>query len=125
YTGLSVVEEFQKQSKRFVGVYGNTDSGRIRDSLPTQQIFEVYGKRIAVLHPHDGGDPEGLELHLSAMFEGVDVILFGHSHEPYLKHGPPILLNPGQGYSQFLTPATLGILHITEERIQAEIVTLE
>ena len=125
YTDLSIVEELQRQSKRFVGVYGNTDPSQIRTKLHTIKDFTANGKRIIVVHPHYGGDPEGLEQQLRVMFAEVDVVLFGHTHEPYLEQGRPMLLNPGQGYSQFLTLATLGMLEVTVNGVEGEIVTLE
>ena len=122
YTSLAVVRELQTLSKRFIGVYGNIDPKEIRDELPAKAVFEAEGKRIGVIHPSWGGPPFGIEEDIAPEFEGVDIILFGHTHDICHKTiGNVIFLNPGQAYPEFGTLASLGIVTIGQGGIEVEI----
>ena len=125
YTSVVVVEELRRLARRFVGVYGNTDPRDIRRQLPAEVILEFEAKKIAVIHPAWGGYPDALEEELAARFPNVDAILFGHTHEPCnLKLNGTLLLNPGQSYSSFMVPASVGILTVSKGELRGEISTL-
>ena len=99
FTSGRLVEELKSLSRRFIGVYGNADKNDVRPLLPADTIFEVEGRRIAVVHPYWGGFPDGLEKKLITRFKGVDAILFGHTHESCnIMLNNILLFNPGQGY---------------------------
>lgn len=126
YASLAVVRELQALSKRFIGVYGNIDPREIRDELPAKAVFEVEGTRIGVIHPSWGGPPFDIEKDMVREFDGVDVVLFGHTHDICHKTvDNVILLNPGQAYPDFRTPASMGIVTIGQDRIDVEIRTFE
>ena len=122
YTTPSLLDELRRVAKRFIGVYGNMDPRQIREQLPDKVVFEVEGKRIGVIHPSCGGPPWGIEEDIAKEFEGVDIILFGHTHDVYHETiGGVIFLNPGQAYPSFRTPASAGIVTIGQEGMQVEI----
>ena len=122
YTSLAVVRELQALSKRFIGVYGNIDPKEIRDELPAKAVFEVEGRRIGVIHPSWGGPPFGIEEDIAREFEGVDIILFGHTHDIFHKTiDNVIFLNPGEAYPDFRIPASLGLVTIGQGGIEVEI----
>jgi len=124
YTSLSLLEELRGIAKRFIGVHGNVDPREVRDQLPPKTVFEVDGTRIGVIHPHWGGGPWGLEEDIAAEFDGVDIILYGHTHDTCHKTmGEVILLNPGQAYPAFRTPASAAIVTIDAQGIDIEIRT--
>ncbi len=124
YTSIDVLKGLQNLSRRFIGVYGNIDPREIREELPNKAVFEVEGKRIGVIHPHWGGPPWGIEEDIAREFEGVDIILFGHTHDLCHKTMDNVVfLNPGQAYPAFGTPASVAILTIGEEGIEVEIRT--
>lgn len=126
YTGIAVLEELRRVARRFIGVYGNMDPREIRDELPDKTVFEVEGRRIGVIHPAWGGPPWGIEEDIAKEFEGVDIILFGHTHDVYHNTmGGVIFLNPGQAYPSFRNPASAGIVTIGQEGIEVEIKTFE
>ena len=126
YTSVAVVRELQTLSKRFIGVYGNIDPREIRDELPAKAVFEVEGKRMGVIHPSWGGPPFGIERDIAREFDGVDIILFGHTHDVCHKTiDNVIFFNPGPAYPDFGTPASLGIVSIGREEIEVEIKTFE
>jgi putative phosphoesterase len=125
YSSIAVVEEIRRLARHFVGVYGNADPGAIRRQLPSETILELEGIRIAVIHPHWGGHPDGLEKELVNRFPDVDAILFGHTHEPCnMRLNGVLLLNPGQGYHSFMVPASAGILTISGGDLEGRISNL-
>lgn len=122
FTSIALLEELRRLAKRFIGVYGNVDPREIREQLPDKAVFEVEGKRIAVIHPPWGGPPWGIEEDIAKEFEGVDIILFGHTHDVCHKTiGGVVFLNPGQAYSSFRDPASAGIVTIGQEGMEVEI----
>jgi hypothetical protein len=88
-----VLDAFYDVASDFLGVYGNTDDGAVRDRLPAARNFEYGGLRFVVTHTREGG-PTALSLF--GRERDADVVLFGHSHRPTLDvSGPVALLNPG------------------------------
>ncbi len=126
YDNIVLLEELRSLAKRFIGVYGNIDLREIQDELPAKTVFEVEGKRIGVIHPHWGGPPWGIEEDIAKEFDGVDIILFGHTHDACHKTiNGVVFFNPGQPYPSFRNPATAGIITIDNNRIDIEIRTFE
>jgi hypothetical protein len=126
YTKVTLLEELRRLAKRFIGVYGNMDLREIREQLPNKTVFEVEGKRIGVIHPAWGGEPWGIEEDIAKEFQGVDIILFGHTHDACHKTiGGVVFVNPGQAYPSFRTPASAGIVTIGQEGIAVEIKSFE
>jgi len=126
YIGAAVLAELRRLAKNFIGVFGNTDSREVRDLLPAETTFEVEGRKVAVTHPHWAGEPFGLEEEVAARFGDADVVLFGHTHEPYKGiSGSVFVLNPGQGYSSFMVSATVAVLTVDGRGVAGEIITLQ
>ena len=79
-----------------IGVVGNVDDEKLQAILPKRQVIELFGVKIGIVH----GDGKGKTTEKRAMEafidEQVDIIIFGHSHIPYLRYTNGILLfNPG------------------------------
>jgi len=126
FTGVRVLEELRRLAKHFVGVYGNTDPPEIRQQLPAEATFEVYGKRIAVFHPYWGGPPQGIEREMVERYPHADAILFGHTHDPLVEMRDGILLlNPGQSYPTFIAQTQVGILKVTPEMVTGRVFPLD
>jgi putative phosphoesterase len=95
-------------------VYGNMDSGELKSMLPQKELFVVSGKRIGLTH--GSGGPWGMARRVREMFSDVDIIIFGHSHEPSNQFvRGSLLFNPGRARDSF------GLLTIDDE-IKAEII---
>ena len=125
FISMGLLDELRRLAPRFTGVFGNADPGNVRQQLSHQVTFELEGRKIVVIHPHWGGHPDGLEEELAQRFPGVDVILFGHTHEPCnMKIDDTLLLNPGQGYSSFMVPASMAVLTVSRSELKAELLTL-
>lgn len=122
YTQKTLLDGLRARARRFVGVYGNVDPHDIRSELEARKVLDVDGKKIGIAHPHWGGPPFGIEVRLLAEFKGVDAILFGHTHDAEKKMMDGVLvLNPGQAYASWGVPATVGVLTISDGKIEGEI----
>ena len=97
-------------------VCGNMDSGELKSMLPQKELFVINGKNIGLIH--GWGGPSGIATRIREAFTNVDLIIYGHSHEPWSQsiHGT-LLFNPGRATDSF------GILTI-DDKIKTEIITL-
>ena len=109
--------------KRFHGVHGNMDSFEVKERLPGKKIIELGDFRLGLMHGN--GPSAGLEDRVWTEFRGVDVIVYGHSHQTanHTREGV-LLFNPGTatGFSSSGV-YTLGILEL-DDNIDSEIIRL-
>ena len=113
FTECAVLEELRTLGE-VRAVCGNMDSGELKRTLPEEELFVVKEKKIGLTH--GSGGPWGIANRIRQMFTDVDLIIFGHSHEPcnqYLQG--TLLFNPGRARDSF------GLLTINNE-INAEII---
>ena len=107
----------------FEAVRGNCD---FRSQLPAELVCSVGGVRFFITHGHryDVKTERTLEsLKRAARQAGAQVVLFGHTHEPYLEEEKGlILLNPGAAGS-YGNPG-YGVLELTDGQILARLETL-
>jgi len=94
-TSHTVLEELEEIAP-VVAVNGNVDHLH----LPEEEVVDVGGIRIGMVHGHHFFSLNSHFLALKAMDMGVDVLVFGHTHrfyfEPLFLHGIRVyLLNPG------------------------------
>ena len=113
-------------------------------ALPFHRTLVVDGVRIGLTHGHGSwahylADKVHLLFYGPRTFEyftaravslirDVDVLVFGHNHEPMVKYVDGILVvNPGSACCQMLPgrSPTVGLLHIEGKKVSAEIVDLE
>ena len=78
--------------KHIIG--GNND---FFSDLPREEEFYIGKKKVFITHGHPYGVSAGTEeLKRAGTSRGVDIVMFGHTHRPYLEIGEEItLLNPG------------------------------
>ncbi len=122
-----VFEYLQQIGKgKVVGVCGNMDSPEVRRKLPERDILEVEGHKIGVIH--GSGAPEGIERRMLDAFadiEGIDLIIYGHTHEAadFIRDGIHFF-NPGSPTDKrFARYNSYGILDIGN-RIESTIIHL-
>ena len=113
-------------------------------NLPRQRIIQVDGKRIGLVHGHGNWanylrdkarfllrGPQTFEFFMKRamrLVENVDILVFGHNHEPMVKEVDGLLVvNPGSACCQALAtkPPSVALLHINGDVAKAEIVFLE
>jgi putative phosphoesterase len=75
-------------------VLGNNDHSLV-GVLPERRVVEVDGVRIGMVH--DPGRREGRANRMRMKFHDCDIVLFGHTHEPFDGAGldGQWLMNPG------------------------------
>ena len=93
-------------------VRGNCDAGPWADGLPVRAELELGGARVLI--GHIGGKLREDAAARGSGRGGLDVVVFGHSHQPLVEHKDRILyLNPGSaGPRRYGRPRTMAFLRI-------------
>ena len=83
----------QMTNKDIIAVKGNCDFENVEDEI----VFEIENKTILLCHGHKYNVNCGIdELKCNAKSVGADIVIFGHTHIPFIKEEDNILyLNPG------------------------------
>ncbi|GEK58517.1 YfcE family phosphodiesterase [Marinococcus halophilus] len=90
------VWEELKQYAPVAGVYGNVDGEDIKALMSDRVEIVLEGWRIGIVHGH--GEKGTTEKRAGEAFAPgqKDIIIFGHSHIPYLRYaGKTLMFNPG------------------------------
>jgi len=103
-------------------VRGNLDSREA--GLPEELSFEFGGRRVAMIH--DSGPKRGRRSRMRRLFPEARVVVFGHSHIPWLEdEGGLLLLNPGSPTDRRRQPEhTFALLQVESGEVTAEILAL-
>ena len=103
-------------------VRGNLDPPEA--GLPETLEFGFGGERVAMIH--DSGPKRGRRSRMRRRFPRARVVVFGHSHIPWLEdEGGLMLLNPGSPTDKRRQPEhTFALLRAGEGRVSAEIFDL-
>ena len=103
-------------------VRGNLDPPDL--DLPESLRFEFGGIRVAMIH--DSGRKQGRRRRLRRRFPDARVVVFGHSHIPFLEdENGLMLLNPGSPTDKRRQPRhTFALLRAEEGQARAEILPL-
>lgn len=121
----AVLEKIMSANKEVHAVYGNMDSPGLRRRLKDKEIVQVGKFKIGLIHGF--GAPKDLIETVRGEFGAVDVIVFGHAHEPTNIENKGILFfNPGSPTDTiFAKEKTYGILDVTDKKIVGTIVRLQ
>ena len=110
-------------AKDFHGVYGNMDPLEVKRFLPEKKVINLDGYSLGLIH--GGGRSDDLEDRILPLFNGVDVIVYGHSHiaSNHMRDGG-LLFNPGTatGYSSSGNHS-IGVLELGDS-VRGEIIAL-
>ena len=100
-------------------VRGNLDPPANR--LPEALRFGFGGVLVAMIH--DSGPKKGRRNRMRRRFPEARIVVFGHSHIPWLEdEGGLLLLNPGSPTDKRRQPDyTFALLHVEEGEVRAEI----
>jgi putative phosphoesterase len=127
YVSLDVLNGLRNlKGDNFKGVYGNADPKYIIDKVPSKEILEISGKIIGITHPATGGPIEIIKPKVLDLFknEKVDIIVYGHTHDPEIIYKDKILLiNPGKGYleKEYFGPSTTIVILTLDQEIRYKI----
>ncbi|MBR7553480.1 metallophosphoesterase family protein [Allobacillus sp. GCM10007491] len=118
WSSLDVYEELSRFAE-VKGVRGNVDDAEIVERFPQKLLLTVKGFRIGVIHG-DGTTGTTEKRALNAFKDDdVDVVLFGHSHIPYLRyHQKTLLINPGSPTDKRRVPVNSFVVLTIEETIE-------
>lgn len=122
---LSLLEELKSICRDVRAVSGNMDRQEVKEKLPRKEIIKIGKFTIGLMH--GWGNPKNLMDLANSVFknDGVDVIIFGHSHSPLNeKHGNILYFNPGSPTDKIFAPCnSFGIIEITD-KIEAKIIKI-
>lgn len=117
FDGPSVADELEEIVPLYA-VQGNMDSDEIRLRYPTMLIIKIFDHRIGVYH----GSLFPWELSKIAEKHDLDVLISGHTHRSGIKRDDTIFVNPGSPTNPIFSKRSIGLLRITRESIEPEIV---
>lgn len=102
-------------------VYGDRDRPPMRWSMHMTEVVEMDKFRIGLTHaPH--GMEELAEL-MGHVFSGVDAIVFGHTHQPFVGRLDEVLLvNPGSPTQEDATPRNSIAILETNHELSARVI---
>ena len=103
-------------------VRGNLDPPEA--GLPETLEFDFGGARVAMIH--DSGPKKGRRGRMRRRFPGARIVVFGHSHIPWLEDEDGLLLlNPGSPTDRRRQPEhTFALLRVDEGEVSAQILAL-
>jgi hypothetical protein len=106
------------------GVLGNNDDWSLHGVLPERARLDLGGLAIGMIH--DSGQTQGRRRRLAAAFPGCRVVVFGHSHQPFVDDdGSLLLLNPGSAVDpRRARVPTVAILEIADSQPKATLLEL-
>lgn len=116
WVSLDFLDALRRRSRRLLGCYGNNDGPELRQQLPEVAHARIEELEFAVVH--ETGSATGRERRMDALFGGVDVLLFGHSHIPWDSTSPAglRLLNPGSPTDRRRQPACSYLTAVVDGR---------
>lgn len=90
----------------FDAVAGNNDGAEIRARFGRRKIVAIEDVRIGMVHGDGSGGTTKDRAVAAFDAESVDVILFGHSHRPWVgREGRLLVANPGSPTDKRMNPA--------------------
>lgn len=114
-------EDIEELTRGFEGkVYGVRGNCDFTNTYPKEQILEIEGKRIFITH----GDLYGVKYSMNNIYykakeSGVDIALFGHTHEQLLvEEGGIVFMNPGSISLPRLKGRYVGYINLEEREIK-------
>lgn len=118
-------------------VQGNMDMPGVRLNLPLKSVVEAEGQRIGLIHGHHVPHPnrvlsppldfEAMHNYLLSEFQGQDVgcIVYGHTHQVHIAtYRDVLIINPGPATRGKRGLGSVGLLTVSQDQIQGDIIQL-
>ncbi len=141
---LETLREIQNTFTITMAVRGEHEDEQAQHYLEETRVVEFLNRRIGMIHGHQAKEPASFISSITSIFNlkkkekspnqticeyalklftNVDCIIFGHTHQPYLRmHGTVLMLNPGAVAPQSGARQSMGILEIGERNIVGKII---
>ena len=106
-------------------VRGNADPPELIEALPDRVMIMVDGRSVLLMHGHHGRTARAAASAAAAV--GIDLIVFGHSHQPLIEqHGETILFNPGSPTDRRWNPHFgIGLIDVSHAAIEPELILFD
>ena len=123
---LFVVDELEQLAPVLV-VYGNMDGPEIRGKMQKIASLKVFNWKIGVTH--NPGALFGMKrMREIAKQNNFDVLVYGHTHNSYVKwEGNTLYINPGSPTNPlppFIAKPSVALLRVTAEKISPKIIQI-
>ena len=121
YIAPFALKEMLNDGIRLVGVYGNNDGekqglkGLCDEVHEAPFMFELGGRNVLVTHH--------LDRVRESLKQKADIVIFGHTHEPEINGGKPLLINPGECGGWLYGRPSVAVLDL--ETLEAHVIFLE
>lgn len=93
--------------------------------LPKNVFIEVEGLKIGINHGEVYPRGDSQQLKYIAMEMGVEVLVTGHTHWPFIKDvGSVLMLNPGSATVPRLSDPSVMLLDVNNRKLDAQIVKI-
>ncbi len=108
---------------RLEGVFGNTDSGGLKEMLKDKLILNINGFKLGIVHGHGKGKTTEKRALDSFADDKLDCLIYGHSHIPVLKkENGTLIINPGSPVDKRRQPRFSFAVIRAEEELSAELI---
>jgi len=106
-------------------ITGNMDGWELRARLPDEELLELDGARLAMIH--DAGPSAGRLARMRRRFPEADAVVFGHSHLPlHERDGDFQIFNPGSPTERRRAPHhSMGVALAADGAIDFELIALD
>ncbi|WP_406660786.1 metallophosphoesterase [Methanolobus sp. ZRKC3] len=105
-------------------VYGNSDNIEVKNILPETLVFEVEGVKIGVVHRGALSIMDTDPIRYKALEMGVDILVFGHIHQPIIEKSDVLLICPGSPTKPRMSDPSAVELIIDNGTISTEIIEI-
>ena len=124
FVSAAFLEELRAIGPPVEAVHGNMDEPALKKALPKQQVIDVGGIQIGMVH--DAGPRLRREARLAARFEDCEAVVYGHTHVPQVERFQHLwVLNPGSPTDRRKQPVhSMLVLRVRGSRLTPELVTL-
>ena len=119
FTTPAVYDAFDRRTREFVAVYGNSDEPTLRERLRAVETITWAGWTLLVVHGHEH---TATSLPLLARERDADLVVTGHTHRPAIERlgGLPVV-NPGSHADPRAGPPTHAELRTDNGALLVEI----
>lgn len=119
---LEVIEELGKIAP-VIAVHGNMDTREVKEKLPPAICLEIYDWKVGIIH-NSVFPLLGWRMGKLARKNHFNVLIFGHTHRPFLKGNGILIINPGSPTDPLWSKPSVALLKINKHSYKGKIVYL-